>query len=287
MTVQYQKLLKKIISHGVDKGDRTGTGTRSLFGPQMEFDLREGFPLLTTKKLWWRAIVEELLWMLSGSTDAKVLQDKGITIWDEWATAEKCAEFGREEGDLGPIYGSLWRNFGYIGKDTFYDNGIDQIAGIVKQLLETPDSRRIILTGWDPRRCTKVALPPCHTLAQFYVADGRLSCKMFQRSADVFLGVPYNTASYALLTHMLAWTCDLQPGRLVHTFGDVHIYNNHQEQVAEQLDRTPRELPRLTVLRKTVLEGETAFESLLGLRFKDFQLLGYEPDAAIKAPVAV
>ncbi len=470
MTTQYLDLLKTIKERGVQKGDRTGTGTVSLFGHQMRFDLEEGFPLLTTKKMWWKGIAKELLWILSGSTNVRDLQDQGVTIWDEWGTAEKCAEYGRDEGDLGPIYGWAWRNFGapypvstrqptpelrdglertYLGVgngtgkqdhplgkrwegmmarcydenavnyhqyggrgvhvcdrwlefSTFAEDapklpgwdrlaanveldkdamgtgyrygtngcrwvtrsenaelrdrrvfvlenggqeyrvsnvsafceehgidgrnmsdlwtgrknaktrygfrlvrvedptkGVDQIAEIIKLLTTNPNSRRIILSGWNPKEATQVALPPCHTITQFYVANGRLSAQMYQRSADVFLGVPFNIASYALLTHMLAFVCGLEVGEFVHTFGDVHIYNNHFDQVEEQLSREPRQLPKLSIKHdraiksegvsdpKGTVQAEVALAQLLDICFEDLTIDGYKPHPKIKAEVSV
>jgi thymidylate synthase len=312
--IQYLDLLRAIQTKGVQKGDRTGTGTISLFGYQTRFDLSEGFPLLTTKKLAFRWIAEELFWMLSGSTNEGDLRAKGVDIWKEWATKEQCARFGREEGDLGPVYGHQWRNFGAgdaraIVKDSpdllptferdghrptasgFWDNGVDQIAAIVKLLKNNPNSRRIILSGWNPKEATKVALPPCHTLTQFYVANGKLSAQMYQRSCDVFLGVPYNIASYALLTHMLAHVCGLEVGEYVHTFGDVHIYNNHLAQVEEQLTREPRPLPKLIVGppgNAFVADPENPeLATLLAYTYKDLKLEGYDPHPSIKAEVSV
>lgn len=287
MTVQYLELLQKIKDHGVQKGDRTGTGTISLFGPQMEFDLNEGFPLLTTKKLPFRWIAEELLWFLSGSTNVKDLQARGVDIWDEWATEEQCARFGRKAGDLGPVYGHQWRNFGAqeIYSDMsetgteYASGGVDQIAQIVDLLRENPNSRRILLTGWNPKEALNVAIPPCHTITQFYVADGKLSAKMYQRSADVFLGVPFNIASYALLTHMLAQVAGLEVGRFIHTFGDVHIYNNHQDQVDEQLRRTPAEMPGLLLNASVMNINKFTYEHM--------KLVDYHPQSGIKAPVAI
>lgn len=289
---QYLSMLRDITVNGRDRGDRTGTGTRGLFSYQLRFDLRVGFPLMTTKKLPFRWIVEELLWFLSGSTNVKPLQDKGVSIWDEWATAEQCAKFGREAGYLGPIYGHAWRNFGATrsmdppGKEHpevlpsgYFRNGIDQISRLINDIRTTPNSRRLIVTGWDPREATKVALPPCHTLFQFYVQDGELSCQLYQRSADSFLGVPFNIASYALLTHMVAHVCGLRVGEFVHTFGDVHIYNNHREQVAEQLTRTPRKLP--------ILEMTDEKTDIFAFTASDFALHEYDPYPTIKAPVAV
>ena len=295
MTTQYLDLLRTILDRGVRKDDRTGTGTISLFGHQMRFDLSDGFPLLTTKKLPFRWIAEELFWMLSGSTNERDLREKGVDIWKEWATAEQCARFGRKEGELGPVYGWAWRNFGATPvfpdapSQGYYSDGVDQIAEIVRTLIENPNSRRIILTGWHPGEANKVALPPCHTLAQFYVAEGRLSCQLYQRSADVFLGVPFNTASYALLTHMLAHVTDLQVGEFIHTFGDVHIYRNHLAQVEEQLGRTPRPLPRLgiTIACHGPNSSAIRLQDLLRIGWTDLDLAGYDPCPKIEAQVSV
>ena len=247
------------------KEDRTGTGTQSVFGYQMRFDLAEGFPLLTTKKVHLKSIIYELLWFLSGDTNIKYLKDHGVSIWDEWAD---------ENGDLGPVYGHQWRSWGAPDGRT-----IDQISMVIDQIRHHPDSRRILVSAWNPAEVDRMALPPCHCLFQFYVADGRLSCQLYQRSADVFLGVPFNIASYALLTLMLAQVCGLQPGEFIHTTGDTHIYRNHFEQVALQLSRPPRPLPRM------VLNPEV--KSLFDFRYEDFTLEGYDPWPSIKAPVAV
>lgn len=289
---QYLVMLRDIMDNGKDRGDRTGTGTRGLFGYQLRFDLRKGFPLLTTKKLPIRWIVEELLWILSGSTNVKPLQDAKVTIWDEWATAEQCAKFGREAGDLGPVYGHQWRNFGgtAIGGDYAYGikvpkqdgyilDGVDQIRQLLNDIRTNPNSRRLIVSGWNPAEATKVALPPCHTLFQFYVQDGELSCQLYQRSADSLLGVPFNIASYALLTQMVAQVCDLKVGDFVHTFGDVHIYRNHFDQVAEQLTREPRSLPSMRI--------DPSVRDLFAFRAEHFSLEGYDPHPAIKAAVSV
>ncbi len=273
---QYLDLLTRIVAEGSDKGDRTGTGTRSLFGPQYEVDLTEGFPLLTTKKLAFRWIVEELLWFLSGDTNEHTLRDKKITIWKEWADEEHCSQFGREAGDLGPVYGYLWRSFGGTYPER---NGFDQIAWLEKRIKTHPDCRRLILSGWDPNVATDVTLPPCHTLSQFYVADGKLSCKMHQRSADTFLGVPYNVASYSLLTMMLAHVNGLEVGKFIHSFGDAHIYNNHRDQVQTQLSRTPTDLPTVEIVRKV--------DSIFDFKYEDFKLIDYKPQGKIKAPIAV
>lgn len=285
MTTQYLDLLETIRATGTKHDDRTGTGTTHIFGYQMRFDLSKGFPLLTTKKMWWKGIVEELLWILSGSTDNKDLNERGVHIWDEWATAEQCAKFGREEGDLGPVYGRQWRNFGASPSwDT--DDGVDQIANIIDLLIKNPNSRRIILSGWNPKEATQVALPPCHTLTQFSVINGKLSAQMYQRSADVFLGVPFNIASYALLTHMLAHVTGLQVGEFIHVFGDVHIYRNHEEQVDEQLSRDPLELPKLTITHQTPADY-SPLEKLLDISRSDMKLEGYNSHPKIEAEVSV
>lgn len=277
----YLDLLQRILSDGVDRDDRTGTGTRSVFGHQMRFNLAEGFPLLTTKKVHLRSIIHELLWFLRGETHVASLQAAGVTIWDEWATAEQTARFGREPGDLGPIYGHQWRNFGasYDENGNPRRDGVDQIAQLIAQIRTNPNSRRLLVTGWNPREADKVALPPCHTLFQFYVANGKLSCQLYQRSGDVFLGVPFNIASYSLLTMMIARLTDLEPGDFVHTLGDAHLYHNHFEQAQLQLSRDPRPLPEMRILRTP--------ESIDGFRFEDFELVGYDPHPPIKAPVAV
>lgn len=277
----YLDLLKRILEDGVDRDDRTGTGTRSVFGHQMRFDLSEGFPLLTTKKVHLRSIIHELLWFLRGETDVTSLQAAGVTIWDEWATAEQTARFGREAGDLGPIYGHQWRNFGASHDEhgAYRQDGVDQIKQLIDQIEKNPNSRRLIVTGWNPHEADKVALPPCHTLFQFYVARGKLSCQLYQRSGDVFLGVPFNIASYALLTMMIARITGLGLGDFVHTLGDAHLYHNHFEQAQLQLSRDPRALPEMKILR--------APESIDAFRFEDFELIDYDPHPAIKAPVAV
>ena len=262
---QYLELLDKIMKEGAVKGDRTGTGTKSIFGYQMRFDLAEGFPLLTTKKLHLRSIIHELLWFLAGDTNIKYLHENKVTIWDEWASPE---------GDLGPIYGYQWRS--WPAPDGRH---IDQIAAVVESIRTNPDSRRHIVSAWNVADIDRMALPPCHALFQFYVADGRLSCQLYQRSADVFLGVPFNIASYALLTMMIAQVTGLVPGEFVHTLGDAHIYLNHREQVALQLTRTPRPLP--------VMRINPDVRSIFGFRYEDFSLDGYDPYPSIKAPVAV
>ncbi|HEX4955692.1 MAG TPA: thymidylate synthase [Thermoanaerobaculia bacterium] len=261
----YLDLLSRILDQGNDRPDRTGTGTRSLFGHQLRFDLEAGFPLLTTKKLHLRSIVHELLWFLAGDTNVRSLHEHGVTIWDEWAD---------EHGELGPIYGRQWRS--WRGADGVV---VDQIAQLVAGLKGNPSSRRHLVTAWNPAELGQMALPPCHVLFQFYAAGGRLSCQLYQRSADYFLGVPFNIASYALLTMMVAQVCGYRPGDFVHTFGDVHLYHNHFEQARLQLGREPRSLPRM------VLNPEVT--DLFAFRFEDFQLEGYDPHPAIKAPVAV
>ncbi len=277
----YLDLLKTVLEQGKPRADRTGTGTRALFGGQLRFDLRTSFPLLTTKKVHLKSIVHELLWFVRGETTVQSLKDVGVSIWDEWATAEKTARFGRSAGDLGPVYGHQWRNFGATKKaDGSYEkDGVDQLARLVRDIRESPMSRRLLVTGWNPEEADQVALPPCHTLFQFHVQDGELSCHLYQRSGDVFLGVPFNIASYALLTLMVAQATGLSPGDFVHSFGDVHLYNNHVDQAREQLGREPRAFPRMR------LNPERT--SLFDFRFEDFTLEGYDPHPAIKAPVAV
>jgi len=269
---QYEDFMRHVRSHGVFKADRTGTGTTSVFAHQMRFDLREGFPLVTTKKVHLKSIILELLWFLRGDGNARWLQERGVTIWDEWA---------RPDGDLGPVYGVQWRSW-----PTPDGGHIDQIAEVVKQLKTNPDSRRIIVSAWNVAELSKMALMPCHAFFQFYVAPpqageqrGRLSCQLYQRSADIFLGVPFNIASYALLTHMLAQQCDLDVGDFVWTGGDCHIYANHAEQVALQLSRTPHRYPTLAIKRKPA--------SIFDYEYEDFEVIGYEHHPAIKAPVAV
>ena len=261
----YLDLLRHIQAHGTVKSDRTGTGTISTFGYQMRFDLSEGFPVLTTKRLHLRSIIHELLWFLRGDTNIAYLRENGVTIWDEWADAD---------GNLGPVYGSQWRS--WPAPDGRH---LDQIAQVVDQIERNPDSRRLIVSAWNVAEIDRMALPPCHALFQFYVADGRLSCQLYQRSADVFLGVPFNIASYALLTMMIAQVTGLVPGEFVHTLGDAHIYLNHREQVALQLTRTPRPLP--------VMRINPDVRSIFGFRYEDFSLDGYDPYPSIKAPVAV
>jgi thymidylate synthase len=262
---QYEDFMRHVATHGVAKGDRTGTGTTSVFGHQMRFDLREGFPLVTTKKVHLKSIILELLWFLRGDGNAKWLQERGVSIWDEWAAPD---------GDLGPVYGVQWRSW-----PTPDGGHIDQIADVVKQLRTNPDSRRIIVSAWNVADLPKMALMPCHAFFQFYVAEGRLSCQLYQRSADIFLGVPFNIASYALLTHMLAQQCDLEVGDFIWTGGDCHIYSNHAEQVALQLSREPRPYPTLVIRRRPA--------SIFDYEFEDFAVEGYDPHPAIRAPVAV
>ena len=262
---QYLDLLREIYEHGTVKTDRTGVGTKSIFGHQMRFDLSEGFPLLTTKKVHLRSIIHELLWFISGDTNIGYLHDNKVSIWDEWADAN---------GDLGPVYGKQWRSW-----DTPDGRSIDQLSEVIETIKRNPDSRRMIVCAWNPSDVDKMALPPCHCFFQFYVADGRLSCQLYQRSADTFLGVPFNIASYALLTMMIAQVCGLKPGEFVHTTGDTHIYLNHFDQVREQLSRTPRPLP--------VMKLNPEVKDIFRFRYEDFTLEGYDPWPAIKAPVAV
>ncbi len=262
---QYLDLMNEILEKGAKKTDRTGTGTLSLFGRQLRFDLSEGFPLVTTKKLHLRSIIYELLWFLKGDTNIKYLTDNGVTIWNEWAD---------ENGELGPVYGHQWRSWPAPG-----GKSIDQITQVIGQLKQKPDSRRHIVTAWNPAEVDKMALPPCHALFQFYVAEGRLSCQLYQRSADYFLGVPFNIASYALLTFMFAQQCDLMPGEFVWTGGDVHLYSNHIEQARQQLERKPFALPQLNIKRKP--------ESIFDYEYHDFEILNYQAHPSIKAPIAV
>lgn len=261
----YLDLLRHILDHGTEKKDRTGTGTISTFGYQMRFDLAQGFPLLTTKKIYTKAVVYELLWLLRGDTNIKFLKDNGVTIWDEWAD---------QNGDLGPVYGAQWRAWKRMDGTV-----VDQITQAVEMIRKTPDSRRIIVSAWNVGEIDKMALPPCHAFFQFYVLNGKLSCQLYQRSADVFLGVPFNIASYALLTLMMAQVTGLQPGEFVHTFGDVHIYSNHMEQVKLQLSREPRSQPRMILNPKV--------QNIFDFKYEDFTLEHYDPWPAIKAPVAV
>lgn len=262
---QYLDLLRYIKENGHDKSDRTGTGTRSVFGYQMRFDLSEGFPLMTTKKMFLKGIIYELLWFLKGDTNIQYLLDNNVHIWDEWAD---------EFGNLGPVYGKQWRSWRCPDGRT-----IDQITDLINQIKKNPDSRRLMVVAWNPADVDNMALPPCHCLFQFYVADGKLSCQLYQRSADVFLGVPFNIASYALLTMMIAQVCDLEPGEFIHTFGDVHIYNNLKEQVNEQLSREPRQLPRMII--------NPEVKDIFSFKYEDFKLEGYDPWPAIKGQVSV
>ncbi|MEY2836257.1 MAG: hypothetical protein RLZZ557_1919 [Bacteroidota bacterium] len=262
---QYLDLVRHILEKGTDKSDRTGTGTRSVFGYQMRFDLADGFPMVTTKKLHLKSIIHELLWFLKGDTNIGYLKEHGVRIWDEWAD---------ENGDLGPVYGHQWRS--WTGADGMVH---DQITDLIKQIRTNPDSRRLIVSAWNVGDLSKMALMPCHTIFQFYVADGRLSCQLYQRSADVFLGVPFNIASYALLTLMIAQVCGLKPGDFVHTFGDVHLYNNHFDQARLQLTRQPHPLP--------VMRLNPAVMDIFGFAYADFSLEGYQSHESIKAPVAV
>ncbi|MFM9881436.1 MAG: thymidylate synthase [Burkholderiales bacterium] len=262
---QYLHLMRHVLEHGHRKTDRTGTGTHSTFGWQMRFDLGAGFPLVTTKKVHLKSIIHELLWFLAGDTNVAYLQRNGVTIWDEWADAN---------GELGPVYGSQWRNWPTPG-----GGQIDQIRDVVHSIIKNPDSRRHIVTAWNPADIPKMKLPPCHALFQFYVADGRLSCQLYQRSADIFLGVPFNIASYALLTLMIAQVTKLAPGEFVHTLGDAHLYLNHLDQAREQLSRSPRPLPRMKL--------NPAVTDIFGFRYEDFSMEGYDPHPLIRAPIAV
>ncbi|MES0811189.1 thymidylate synthase [Roseibium sp. SCPC15] len=262
---QYLDLLAKILEEGVDRGDRTGTGTRSIFGHQMRFDLSEGFPVVTTKKLHLRSIIHELLWFLAGDTNIAYLKENGVKIWDDWAD---------ENGELGPVYGYQWRS--WPAPD---GRSIDQIANLLEMIRTSPESRRLIVSAWNPALVDEMALPPCHSLFQFYVADGKLSCQLYQRSADVFLGVPFNIASYALLTMMVAQVTGLKPGDFVHTLGDAHLYSNHFDQSREQLARTPRPLPQMKI--------NPDVTDLFAFKYEDFELIGYDPHPHIAAPIAV
>jgi len=262
---QYLDLMRHVLEHGTRKSDRTGTGTLSVFGAQLRFDLAEGFPLVTTKKLHLKSIVHELLWFLRGDTNVRYLRENGVSIWDEWADAN---------GELGPVYGHQWRSW-----PTPDGGHVDQIAQVLAEIKRNPDSRRLMVSAWNPADIPKMALAPCHALFQFYVADGRLSCQLYQRSADVFLGVPFNIASYALLTLMVAQVCGLAPGDFVHTFGDTHLYLNHLDQAREQLTRTPRPLP--------FMQMNPEVKDLFAFRYEDFTLVGYDPHPHIKAAVAI
>jgi thymidylate synthase len=262
---QYLDMMRHVLENGTKKEDRTGTGTISVFGHQMRFDLSEGFPMVTTKKLHLKSIIHELLWFLDGDTNIKYLTDNGVRIWNEWAD---------ENGELGPVYGHQWRSWPAPDGTT-----IDQITHLVDQIKNNPDSRRHIVSAWNVSEVNKMALPPCHTMFQFYVADGKLSCQLYQRSADIFLGVPFNIASYSLLCMMMAQVCDLEPGDFVHSFGDAHIYSNHVDQVNEQLSRTPKSLPTMKI--------NPNVKNIFDFTFDDFELLNYEADPTIKAPIAV
>ena len=261
----YLDLLNRVLTEGIEKEDRTGTGTLSVFGHQMRFDLSKGFPLLTTKKLHLRSILHELLWFISGDTNIAYLKENGVSIWDEWAD---------EDGNLGPVYGKQWRSWATSNGAT-----IDQLGNVIHQIRTNPDSRRLIVNAWNVGEVSQMALPPCHLLFQFYVAEGRLSCQLYQRSADIFLGVPFNIASYALLTMMIAQVTDLEPGDFVHTLGDAHLYSNHLEQARTQLEREPRSLPTMTI--------DKSIKEIGDFRFEHFQLEDYDPHPHIKAPVAV
>jgi thymidylate synthase len=261
----YEELLQQVLVRGAQKTDRTGTGTVSLFGAQIRYNLQDGFPLLTTKKVFLKGIIHELLWFLKGETNIKYLVDNGVHIWDEWAD---------KDGNLGPVYGSQWRSW-----PTTDGGHIDQITNLIAMIKKSPDSRRLIVSAWNPAEVDNMALPPCHCLFQFYVVNGKLSCQLYQRSADIFLGVPFNIASYALLTMMIAQVCDLEAGDFVHTFGDVHIYNNHFEQVKEQLGRRPKPFPTMKL--------NPAVKDIFGFKYEDFTLEGYDPHPAIKAEVSV
>ena len=262
---QYLDLMRHVLEHGTDKTDRTGTGTRSVFGAQLRFDLRDGFPLVTTKKVHLKSVIYELLWFLRGESNVRWLQERGVSIWDEWAAPD---------GELGPVYGVQWRSW-----PTPDGSSIDQITQVIEQIKRTPDSRRLIVNAWNVAQIDDMALPPCHAMFQFYVADGRLSCQLYQRSADVFLGLPFNIASYALLTLMVAQVCGLEPGEFIWTGGDVHLYSNHMEQVGRQLAREPRSLP--------VMHLNPDVKDIFEFRYEDFRLEGYDPHPGIRAPVAV
>ena len=285
--VTYQGMLQDILGNAKNHADRTGVGTHSVFGGEYRYPLSQGFPLLTTKKMAWKSIVNELIWFLQGRTDVQWLQEHKCTIWDEWATVEACAKFGRKEGDLGPVYGFLWRHFGASYQDAWTDysgQGIDQIKRLSDMLLKDSGSRRLIVTGWDPAVCDKVALPPCHTLWQCKVHEGGvLDLKLHQRSADSFLGVPFNIASYALLLQLLAWTHGLTPGTFIHSFGDLHVYKNHVDQVNEQLGRQPFSSPTIKISDR--LKGQ-GFKGLMEFTLQDVELLDYQSHEKIAAPVA-
>ena len=262
---QYHDLLKHVLANGTDKSDRTGTGTRSVFGYQMRFNLADGFPLITTKKVHLKSIIHELIWFLKGESNIKYLKDNGVSIWDEWAD---------KDGNLGPVYGVQWRS--WRGAD---GQVVDQITNLINDIKKNPDSRRLIVSAWNPAEVSKMALPPCHALFQFYVTNGKLSCQLYQRSGDIFLGVPFNIASYALLTMMVAQVCGLEAGEFIHTLGDAHIYSNHMEQVKEQLSREEFPLPRM--------ELNPLVKDIFDFKYEDFELIGYQSHPAIKAPIAV
>ncbi len=277
----YLDLLHLVLTEGTEKGDRTGTGTLSHFGAQLRFNLADGFPLLTTKKVHFKSIVYELFWFLSGSTHVDYLQANGVRIWNEWSTAEQTARFNRPAGDLGPVYGHQWRNYGASQREdgSYNNDGVDQITQVIEQIKTNPNSRRLIVSGWNPGEADQVALPPCHTLFQFFVADNKLSCQLYQRSADLFLGVPFNIASYALLTHMVAQVCGLEVGEFIWTGGDCHIYQNHREQVELQLTRELYKLPTLTL--------NPDVQDIFAFKYEDISVDGYESHPVIKAKVAV
>lgn len=281
---QYLDLLSEIRHNGNQKGDRTGTGTLSIFGAQMRFDLSKGFPLITTKKTWLKGIIHELLWLISGDTNIKYLQDNGVHIWDEWAD---------ENGELGPVYGHQWRRFGEWedGDGGILVKGVDQLAEAIHKIKTKPDDRRIIVNAWNPTEIDAMGLPPCHMFFQFYVNNGKLSCQMYQRSADMFLGVPFNIASYSLLTMMVAQVCNLEPGDFIHTIGDAHIYNNHIDQVDEQLSRAPKELPTIEIGRRCPLcHVDAPRHTIMDInvfKYEDFKIIGYDPHPAIKGEVSV
>ncbi|MGI8554860.1 MAG: thymidylate synthase [Pyrinomonadaceae bacterium] len=279
---QYQELLKYILDRGINHEDRTGVGTISVFGYQNRYDLRHGFPIVTTKRIPFRFVAEELFWFLSGDTNEKNLQSRGVDIWAEWADEEHTSRFGREAGDLGPVYGYLWRSF---GGDYPKINGIDQIKLLIDEIRKNPNSRRLIVTGWNPETAAKVDLPPCHTLFQFKIENRKiLHCQLYQRSADAFLGVPFNISSYALLTHLIAHVCDLEVGEFIHTFGDLHIYQNHLEQVDELLKRVPLPLPKLEFQNAENLKG---LDGLLNFKYENLKLENYKSHGKIAAQVAV
>ncbi|MDD2944935.1 MAG: thymidylate synthase [Acinetobacter sp.] len=276
----YLNLLELVLNESSEKEDRTNTGTLSYFGAQMRFNLQDGFPLITTKKVHLKSIIHEVIWFLSGNTNVKYLQNNKVKIWDEWSTKEQCNNFLRSEGELGPIYGHQWRNFGATenGKD-YYNDGFDQISWVINEIKTNPNSRRLIVTGWNPKEVNKVTLPPCHTMFQFFVSNGQLSCQLYQRSADLFLGVPFNIASYALLTHMIAHICGLEVGEFIWTGGDCHIYKNHIDQVKLQLSRKPYELPTLGM--------NPHIKNIFDFKYEDFWIVDYEYHPSIKAPVAI